>query len=173
MEKFEVTDEILFDYIDGTLSPGQKERVDGVCEKDEKLRKRLAELQKLDLMLSQTTGTPSPTFTDTAWRRLQPTAGRTSKYGLNSLFLLLGVVVTVIIGSLYIPDSVVEMDLAWVFEPTENYIKTPEIDLTQGIDLKVLTQGMLFSLVILALLFLDKALLRPYFKKRRAMISGL
>ena len=173
MEKFEVTDEVLFDYIDGNLSPGKKELVEGACEEDELLRKRLAELQKLDFMLSQTTATPSPTFTDVVWSRLRQAPGNAYTYGLNSLLLLLGAVITVIIGSLYIPEGVIQMDLTWVLESTESYVKTPNLDLTHGIDLKILTQGMLFGLMILALLLLDKALLRPYFKRRRAMISGL
>lgn len=173
MEKFEITDEVLLDYIDGALSTGKKELVEGACESDPALRKRLAELQKTDQWLSQMIESAPATFTTRVWERLQQSPGLESRYSFNSLLLLLGALATVVIGSYFISDSVMQLHLDWSFEGIGNYVRIPEVSLNQGIQLKLITQVLLFGLAMLALLFLDKAVLRPYFKRRRADLSGM
>ncbi len=168
-----ITDEILLDYIDGLLPEKEVEQIDAVLEKDTQLRLRIKELKFTDNVLTGSLDNPSNNFTDLVWGRI---AGNSSskKFSINSLVIVIAAMLTVVLGSYFITDSMMELNVNWRFENIGGYLTIPEeLNIKEGINLKLISQILLYATSFLILLLLDRIVLRPYFQKRREMISGI
>ena len=167
---FKITDELLLDYIDGSLSAEQAARVKEALN-DPGIAERLRELEQIDQLLHiQLLETPSKNFTSKVMANLyKPIADRPYYSRKNGFIVLTLALLTVIAGSLFMTESVVTIDLFNSVDLNQYNapIEMPEINMPEAVNLKILTDGLLFTMVILALLLLDRVVLRPFFRSRR------
>lgn len=168
MKARDITDEMLMDYLDGELTSTQITIVEEALSSDVNIKKRLHELQTIDKFLSDTVEETSDTFTEEVWNKLHPGTAQIPEYNIKRILLLMIAIFVVIIGSLSVSDVIWQIDFNWSFDKLAGYLPTEKIDATKGISFRLFTQGCLFAIVILSLLLLDKAVLRPYFIRRRA-----
>ncbi|GAA0188238.1 hypothetical protein GCM10009122_45990 [Fulvivirga kasyanovii] len=172
MEKpLKITDELLLDYIDGLLSKEEAARVEKACDQPQ-VAFRLEELKKTDqlLLMTATLQTPSKNFSSKVMANLDKPIVKSINYSRkNGLIILILALLTVIAGSLYMTESMLTLDMFDTVELPQvgNVMEMPDVQLPDSVNLKIITDGLLFAVLILALLLLDKVVLRPFFKSRR------
>lgn len=159
-----ITDEVLLNYIDGLLPEAQVEQVEAVLERDTKIRDRINALKLADSLMKESMEHPAVGFTEKVWGNIAG-ARTVYKFDPNSFLIIFSALLTVFLGSYFITDSMVEMNL-WNLE---NYIQMPELNILEEVNFKLLSQILLYILSFLILLLLDRIFLRPYFKRRREM----
>ena len=170
-----ITDDILLDYIDGLLSEEESQAVSEAC-KDENIAKRLAELQYVDGLLSTSfvMETPSPDFNVGVMNKLDEPI---RKYGTNrswrGLSMVLFSLALVIIGSIMLTDNVISLEAFRLYNanPLHQLIDVSSISMPDSLNLRLVTQVLLFSVLIIALLLLDKIVFRPFFQNRKAQMG--
>lgn len=167
-----ITDEVLLDYIDGSLIQSEAIRIKAAINANPQLRARLEELRLPDRHLAGSLESPSANFTDTVWSKLSQSKGNVPKFSLNSFLIVFAAMITVVLGSYFMTDSIIDLDLSLKVPNTvTEYVEVPQVEIPQGISLKTVSQILLYSLSFLLLLILDKAILKPYFKKRRELLT--
>lgn len=167
-----ITDEILLDYLDGSLTEEKAEYVKELLDQDNELKSRLMDLKMADQYMIGNMDSPSMNFTETVWNRIS-SSGRTSKFSLNGLLIVLAAMITVVLGSYFMTDSIIDLDLNVTVPSTvTEYVKVPQIEMPEGVNLKTVSQVLLYSISLLLLLILDKAILKPYFKRRKELLGS-
>ncbi|ELR70325.1 hypothetical protein C900_04010 [Fulvivirga imtechensis AK7] len=169
-----ITDELLLDYIDGSLTPEQTAQVNESLN-DPGTAERLKELKQIDQFLStQILETPSRNFTSKVMANLHKPIVDQPYYSRRNGFIVLALaLLTVIAGSMFMTESVVSIDLFNSIDLTRYNapIEIPQVNMPDTVNLKILTDGLLFTMVILALLLLDRVVLRPFFRSRRTEVQ--
>ncbi len=168
MEK--ISDEILLEYLDGTLEARETELLRNRLQNDVVLKVRLEELKQADQYLNGVIDNPSPRFADIVWTKISE-ASKAPTFRLNGFLIVIASMLTVIAGSYFMTDGIVELNLK-IPATVSEYVTVPQIELPEGINLKMISQVLLYGLSFLILLILDKAILKPYFRKRKAFITG-
>ncbi|MEM6524060.1 MAG: hypothetical protein AAGF85_06695 [Bacteroidota bacterium] len=166
-----ITDEVLLDYIDGALDKADEQFIKKQLQSDMQLRARLHDLKKADKHLMGDILHPSVNFTDTVWKKIS-NMGSAPRLSLNGLLIVLAAMVTVVLGSYFMTDSIIDINLnVGVPSSVTEYVKVPEVELPKGINLKIISQILLYSISFLLLLILDRAILKPYFRRRRQLFG--
>ncbi|MEN8248339.1 MAG: hypothetical protein ABFS32_05370 [Bacteroidota bacterium] len=169
-----VTEELIMQYLDGNLSKEEAHRVEIAIDEDDLLKKLFERHNAIHQTLNESSVySPSTDFTDSvmnAVRLVKQSEGKFfNRLRLISLFLIVFIVVT----SLYY--------LGVSFYPTMGSIMTDEISLREfTVNMKpakdLLNSDVLFKIVlyvngIIGLFLLDRAVLKPYFTRRRQRYS--
>jgi hypothetical protein len=161
-------DEQLLNYLDGTLPKNEATTLEEQLSVDEALRLRLETLRAIDTTLSHTKlETPSKNFTQLVMEGLHRAPVRTGLSARNGIFLILGVMTVVTILVLLVSTGA--FDSVGVIQPSEigmknNYFNfnVPSI----SINGKILINAIIFLNLAIALIVLDRTILRPLFEKR-------
>jgi hypothetical protein len=163
--------ELLLDYLDGSLSGDKIQLLKQELASSAELRARLEELKVLTEQFKQVTlEHPSKNFTQRVMEKLHDYPVRSSVSVRNSIWLLAGVLVAIGLGSFLLATGIFD---------------TPgSINLNQfGLDNKIIQQQLptisfngklIVNIIIilniaLAFLVLDRAILRPWFERRTHM----
>jgi len=163
-------DDLLLRYIDGTLSSSEKQIIEKDLEESEILRKRLDQLRSTHVLLrTNRLDQPSKNFTQLVMSRLDHDPARGTSFPIrNSILLLTGVLLVVIIASVLVPAGIFDnisttIDLNQVELP-KKYIERslPSV----SIDGKLMVNLIIMVNLVLGWLVLDRAILKPLFQRR-------
>ena len=174
MKISQAQDEKLFEYIDGGLKGREKENIEQLLKGSPELQARLEELRKLDTDLrSIKLEQPSKNFTQRIMSKLDQYPIRSSKLTLrNGILLLTGVLVAVGIGSLLLAAGVFDgtstIDLNQTILPTNKYFQKPLP--TFNFNGKLIVNVIILLNLALAFMVLDRAILKPWFERRRLSV---
>lgn len=166
-------DEKLLEYLDGGLKGIEKENIEQLLKASPALLARLEELRKLDADLrSIKLEQPSKNFTQRVMSNLSQYPVRSNFTFRNGIILLAGVLVAVGVGSLLVAGGVFDgnntIDLNQTIVPVNKYIQKPIP--TFNIDGKLMVNIIIMLNLALAFLVLDRAILKPWFEKRRMSV---
>ena len=174
-EPIKITDELLLDYIDGSLSSKQKELIEYIIDENKEVREKLNELQKMDSLLSHITlDIPPENFTAKVMGDLSASIYEINrKARLNGLIILLFGILTVLVGATFISDGFNNLSFTSDIstDPITNVLELAPKEIPVTLNMGIFSQGLLFLLLILSLLILDRVVLRPYFKNRRSQLN--
>jgi hypothetical protein len=163
-----IPEEILLEYLDGTLERGKKEAVDNALMESPALRERLEELRKADDVLRQLTpDQPSKNFTATLMNRLDEYPVRRGLSIRNGILLLSGIVIVMAIAVLLL--SLGAFDKTTTLNPNNIGVVDQYIDKTLpsiSIDGKMVINVIILLNLALIFVVLDRAILKPIFQKR-------
>lgn len=152
-----ISDEKLLEFIDETLVASEREEIRKLINEDQAISKRYSEFLEMHQMLNEKPlMTPSAGFVDGVIYSLSYKRSRFRKSGLILFILALSVV---ILGSIYIPDLVLNLDL----DPLS--LRNFKVEMPGGIDLKQLNIILLSVLSFISLLLFEKTVLKPLFKR--------
>src|SRR5688572_3755573 len=171
MKISQAQDATLFEYIDGTLKGVEKERIEQLLRTSPEMQMRLEELRKLDTDLrSIRLEQPSKNFTQQIMSKLDQYPIRSSKITFrNGILLLAGVLVAIGIGSLLLAGGVFDgtstIDLNQTIIPVNKYIQEPLP--TFNLNGKLIVNIIILLNLALAFVVLDRAILKPWFERRR------
>jgi len=173
MKISQTQDEKLFEYIDGRLKGIEKENIEQLLKSSPALQARLEELRKLDADLRTIKiEQPSKNFTQRVMSKLDQYPVKSSLTFKNGIFLLAGVLVAVGVGSLLVAGGVFDgtstIDLNQTIIPVNKYLQKPIP--TFNFDGKLMVHIIIILNLALAFLVLDRAILKPWFEKRRMSI---
>ncbi len=162
-------DEQLLDYLDNKLSPAAKSSVENLLTTRDDLQKRLQILKIISHNFhGQKREEPSKNFTFSVMNRLDESPVKTGLSTSNGIFLLIGVILTMGIGAWLLS--------AGVFDQSSTTIDLNKIPLTQPyirftlpsipVDGKLVINIIVFLNLALALIVLDRVILKPLFQRR-------
>ncbi len=174
----QITDKELLDYLDGLLSPEDSTEIEEVLKKDGELKERYLHLQRVDKALEAVnTEEAAFDFSDKVMANLHDP--RYHKVSLLSIFnqknlmmvggILVGIMIGIYIISTGLAPSVLEsvsLDSITIQDQSLN-LKPIWDSLTGGMFIKIF---FLFDL-LLALFLLDRAVLKPMFRRRTQAYS--
>jgi anti-sigma factor RsiW len=163
-------EEMLFDYIDGTLNAADKQRLETELSHNHELKARLDELQNVELWLSKipVEEMPSRNFTQQVMGKLDQYPARSSSLtSRNGIFLLAGILVAVGLASILVSSGVfdgVQTTINLNQELPQKYIQKslPPIALSG----KLIVNIVILLNLGLAWLVLDRVILKPLFQRR-------
>jgi hypothetical protein len=160
--------ERLLEYLDGTLSPADKQAMERELAESAELNARLDELRSVTQALQQThLEQPSKNFTQRVMNHLDQYPLRSGLSMRNALFLLAGVMVAVGIGTFLLAAGIFDtpgtIDLN-MFAIDNKYIQQtlPSIPFNG----KLVVNIIILLNIALAFIVLDRAILRPWFDRR-------
>ena len=174
MKISQAQDATLFEYIDGTLKGTEKERIEQLIKNSPEVQMRLDQLRKLDAELrSIQLEQPSKNFTQKIMSKLDQYPIRSSKITFrNGILLLAGVLVAVGIGSMLLAGGVFDgtntIDLNQTMIPVNKYIQEPLP--TFNLSGKLIVNIIILLNLALAFVVLDRAILKPWFERRRLSV---
>ena len=174
MKISQAQDEKLFEYIDGGLKGIERENIEQLLKDSPALQARLEELRTLDSNLRTISiQQPSKNFTQRVMSKLDQYPLRSSSMSFrNGILLLAGVLVAVGVGSLLVAGGVFDgtssIDLNQTIVPVNKYIQKPLP--TFNFNGKLVVNIIILLNLALAFLVLDRAILRPWFEKRRMSV---
>jgi anti-sigma factor RsiW len=162
-------EEQLLDYLDGLLPSTERQSLEAQLRQNDALRSRLEELKSVhfllkDLKIEQ----PSKNFSSLVMNGLDQTPEVKTLPLRSSLMLLAGILIVIGIASLLVSTGVFDgattiVDLK-TFKLPKDYVK---LDLPAfAIDGKLIVNTIIFLNVALALVVLDRVILKPIFKRR-------
>jgi len=166
-------DEELLRYLDGDLETSHKIKLEVELQGSAELRERLEELRVIRAFLLQkaTLETPSKTFTPkvmAGWD-VQPVNSVFSPR--KGLLLLLGVIIASGLALILLSNGVFDQTTTSLLvdaTPIKNkWIQDPSFSIP--FNGKILVNGIIFLNLALALVLLDRTVLRPLFQKRASM----
>lgn len=163
-------EEMLFDYLDGTLNAADKQRLETELSHNRELKARLDELQNVELWLSKIPleETPSRNFTQQVMGKLDQYPSRSSTIiSRNGIFLLVGILMAVGLAAILVSSGVFDGVLTTINlnqELPQKYIQKnlPPIALSG----KLIVNIIIVLNLGLAWLVLDRAILKPLFQRR-------
>jgi anti-sigma factor RsiW len=166
-------EEKLFEYIDGELKGFEKESLEQLLKASPELKSRLDELRALDselrfIQIEQ----PSKNFTHQVMGKLDQYPIKSSRVSFrNGILLLAGVLIAVGIGALLLGAGVFDgtstIDLNQTV-PVDKYIKNPLP--TFNFNGKMIVNTIIVLNLALAFMVLDRAILKPWFERRRLSV---
>lgn len=173
MKVSQTQDEKLFEYMDGGLKGIEKENIEQLLKTSPALQARLEELRKLDADLRTIKiEQPSKNFTQRVMSKLDQYPVRSNLTFRNGIFLLAGVLVAVGVGSLLVAGGVFDgtstIDLNQTMLPVNKYIEKPLP--TFNFNGKLMVNIIILLNLALAFVVLDRAILKPWFEKRRMSV---
>jgi anti-sigma factor RsiW len=162
-------DDRLVDYLDGKLSEDEILTIENLLRADADVRQRLSDLQETESALRHLPlEYPAKNFTESVMRRLDDYPARASFPFRNSILLLFGVVLSIGIGAWLLAMG--------IFDQTQTTFQLMQLPLADKyisdslppvtINGKLLLNIALFVNLALALLILDRAILKPFFQRR-------
>jgi anti-sigma factor RsiW len=166
-------DDKLFEYIDGGLKGAEKDSIEQLLKKSPALQARLEELRTLDtnLRAMKAMVEPSKNFTQRVMSKLDQYPVRSNITFRNGIFLLAGVLVAIGIGSLLVAGGVFDGTSSIDLNQTilsNKYLQKPLP--TFNINGKLMVNIIILLNMALALLVLDRTILKPWFERRRMSV---
>lgn len=160
--------EDIIRYIDGEMTVEERERFEREMSSDKKLQTLVRHQQAAErLMTEEKLVDPSRNFTQNVLQRLNEVP-RSRQTFLNSLLLLAGIIVVVLIGSQLLTSGILDNKATTIdlnsIRPLGDYI--PQQLPSLGVDMKQIIYIVIFLNVALALIVFDRTILRPYFQNR-------
>ena len=160
----------LLDYLDGRLSADEIQNLENQMVNDEALRTRMEELRTIDITLKELkVEQPSWNFTDRVMAALDQSTLDKRVSIKNGLLLLSGILIVIGIASLLVSTGVFDGSQTVInlgdLKFSREYIKVPAFTI-QG---KLMINVIIFLNVALALIVLDRVILKPFFKRRMEM----
>ena len=168
----QIQDEKLLDYLDGTLAGKEKESLEELIKNSPALKSRLEELRTLDLGLRTIKiEHPSKNFTQLVRNKLDEYPIQSKSFSTrNGIFLLIGVLVAVGIGSLLVAggafDGTSSIELNQNIIPNK-YLQNPLPSIP--FNGKLVVNIIIILNLALAFMVLDRAILKPWFERRARM----
>lgn len=163
-------EDILLDYLDGTLAAAEKTKLEDELRVNASLRSRLDELRAVHTIFQQASlAEPSRDFTAHLMQKLDtaplPTPSRWSIR--NAIFLLIGVLTAIGAASLLIASGVFNGSTSISL----NDSSLPQKIIQQEIPVLTLSGKLIINIIIMlnivvGWVLLDRAILRPYFQRR-------
>jgi hypothetical protein len=159
----------IFDYLDGSMSVDAKSAFEARMSVDEALKQRVNEVRKLEAMtISHLQDMPSKSFTMKVMANLDVNPLYTGISIRNGLMLLAGVLalvgicVTMVVSGVFdTTQTVIEVKQ---LEVVNKYVETPLPSIP--FDGKLFANIVIFLNLIIALIVLDRAVLKPFFQRR-------
>jgi hypothetical protein len=161
-------EDILLDYIDGTLDPAPRESIEKSLKESADLKARYEELRLVHFKLkNQTLIEPSSSFTSVVMRRLDQNPSRAGLSLLNGVFLLIGIFIVLTIAVVLLSKGVFDQSTSFDLNnvgPVNQYLKQslPSI----SINGKLIVNVIVLLNLGLAFIVLDRAILKPLFNRR-------
>jgi hypothetical protein len=170
MEKISQSDDdALLHYLDGTLNPIERERIERALQHNPVLRTRLEQFDMVTSGLRESRlQTPSKNFTLSVMSKLDQYPSRQGISVRNGILLLIGVLITAVIASVLVSagvfdNAVTNIDLNDV-DISKKYINTP-LPAVQYSG-KLIVNIIIFLNLGLGWLVLDRVILKPFFQRR-------
>lgn len=163
-------DDQLLDYLDGTLSPSDKQNLDIELQSSPELTKRLEELRSVTLTLKvEKLQHPSQNFTQRVMDHLHQYPVPKGLSIKNGIFLLAGVLlaagICVVLLSAGVFDTPGSIDLNGIVQNDLIQQSLPSIPINGKLVVNII---ILLNLAI-AFLVLDRTILKPWFERRTRM----
>ncbi len=165
-------EEELLRYLDGELDPAQKINLEAEIQRSSILKVRLEELQlgRSFLLRKAMLETPSKNFTMKVMEGLDAHPVRSSFSPSKGLLLLFGIIIASAISLMLLTNGVFDQtttSLVLDAAPIKNkWIQDTSFSIP--FNGKILVNGIIFLNLGLALMLLDRTVLRPFFQKRAA-----
>ena len=162
-------DDQLLDYLDDVLSPGERSIVEQLVAGNDLFKQRLQELKAIHHLLEGALPEePAKNFTTSVMSRLDESPLKSGFSIMNGVFLLSGIVIAIGIGAWLLA--------AGVFDQARTMVDLNQIPLSQeyinytlpalSIDGKLVINMMIILNLALALIVLDRMILKPIFQRR-------
>jgi hypothetical protein len=173
MNTSQAQDDKLFEYMDGGLKGVEKESIEQLLKNSPALQARLEELRQLDTELRTVKiEQPSKNFTQRVMSKLdQYPVGSSNLTFRNGILLLAGVMVAVGISSLLVAGGVFDGTSSIDLNQTilqNKYIQKPLP--TFNFNGKLIMNVIILLNLALAFMVLDRAILKPWFERRRMSV---
>jgi len=165
----QATEEKLLEYIDGTLRAPDGEEMAQQLRSNSTLRGRYEELKRVhDALRATTTEAPSANFTKAVMNRLNERPVPATFSTRNGIILLVVAILAAAMATVLLSMGVFDN------------VSTPTVDLTKinlpknleqplnsfHMDVRLMINVIIILNLALAFMLLDRAVLRPYFKRR-------
>ena len=164
-------EEELLHYLDGELGSVQKVSLEAEIQGSILLKNRLQELQTVQsfLMRKATLESPSKNFTLKVMEGLDTQPVRSLFSPRKGLLLLIGVIIASGISLMLLTSGVFDSTTTSLIvdAPKNKWIQDPSFSIP--FNGKFLVNGIIFLNLALALVLLDRTILRPLFQKRTSM----
>jgi hypothetical protein len=162
-------DDQLLEYLDGTLTPEEKTRLEQEIFSSAELQNRLAELRRVTTALQRVElQQPSKNFTQLVMERLDQYPVRAGLTMRNGILLLTGVLVAIGLGSLLLAAGIFDAPSAIInlneLGLESKYIKQPLPSIP--VNGKLVVNIIIMLNIALAFILLDRTILRPWFEQR-------
>jgi len=162
-------DDILSNYLDGTLSASEKLKAEENIRINPAWQERLDELKMIDMVLGQSTvEQPSRTFTNEVMSRLHQYPASTGFSIRKGILLLTGVLVVIGIATILLStgafdNTTTNIDLNQI-EVSRKFVKTPLPSFE--LNGKFIVNMIIILNLGLGWIVLDRTILRPFFQRR-------
>ena len=165
-------EEELLRYLDGELETSHKIKLEAELQRAPDLKERLEELRVIRsfLLRKATLETPSKTFTQKVMAGLDAQPVKSFSPG-KGLLLLIGVLIASVLALMLLSNGVFDQTNTSLLVDTAP-IKNKWIEETTysiPFNGKILVNGIIFLNLALALVLLDRTVLRPIFQKRASV----
>ena len=167
MEERIYSDEDILAYLDGKLNPEAQIEFENAVSKSSTLEERVQWLQSVNkLMLDSSLETAPQGFSKNVMQALDEKATR--RFPRNGLILLLGVLVALTFITLLLSGSNLDLSVFNQLIPQNISLGDTRVDLptVTPVNTKLIINGVLFANLFLALLLMERVILRPYFRGR-------
>lgn len=166
-------EEELLRYLDGELEPSHKIKLEAELQGATDLKERLEELRVIRSFLTSkaTLETPSKIFTQKVMSGLDAQPVKSLFSPRKGLLLLMGVIIASVLALMLLSNGVFDQTNTSLLVDTTP-IKNKWIEETTfsiPFNGKILVNGIIFLNLALALVLLDRTVLRPLFQKRASM----
>jgi anti-sigma factor RsiW len=165
-------EEELLRYLDGELETSQKIKLEAELQGTPDLKERLEELRTIRSFLVRTATfeTPSKTFTQKVMAGLESQPVKSMLSPRKGLLLLMGVIIASVLALMLLSNGVFDQTSSLLVDTAP--IKNKWIEETTfsiPFNGKILVNGIIFLNLALALVVLDRTVLRPLFQKRASV----
>lgn len=168
MKDRELKDELIWSFIEGSLSENQKHQFEEELSTDADLKMRYDEINSLNSFAKKSIlSSPSLQFTEHVMHKIQQVNLRPKR---SHWLIFLGVFITILISGSYLSEynTALIIDMSEIKLPTSIlFLQNSEFTINQSLPLDSITKVLLYVMSFLSLIFFDKAILKPYFKNRK------
>jgi hypothetical protein len=168
MKNVDISDEELLDFIDGNSSASDKRRLEVLLENNIRLNERMKMFCKSEEIIARSIkSSPSKNFTTSVMNRVSSIRNPYRKGGIAIWILTF---ISVLACSYFLTDTTLNVNFDFVSQylPKIPMIDTPsDILMDQPLSMLVISKVLLYGMLFIALMLLDKTVLRPYFKNRQ------
>jgi len=166
-------EEELLRYLDGEMESSQKIKLEAELQSTPELKVRLEELRTIRsfLVRKSTFETPSKTFTQKVMAGLDAQPVKSLFSPRKGLLLLMGVIIASVLALMLLSNGAFDNTSTSLLVDTTPIKNRWIEDITFSIPFngKILVNGIIFLNLALALVLLDRTVLRPLFQKRASV----
>lgn len=168
MEKKKLPDEVLLNFLDGNISPEEKNFINESIQENNENRIRLNELESVHshLKTESVLLSPSKNFTDRVMSGLHEKSSSVFLSPKNGFLLIVGLLIASVIALSLISSGAFNQQTNFNFNQIPINIDKIKIPTNFIFDLKGFVKGFVIINLILAFVLLDRTILRPIFQKR-------